>query len=93
MFADFLEKLRQQRALLRQEERGDLIFDAILPIALVLAAVGFMISTQNPYVWLGCAAVIFLMQLWAMKCEDGMLISLYLGATLVASLLHVFKFG
>lgn len=93
MFADFLEKLHQQRTLLRQEERGDVVFDAILPIALVLAAVGFMISTQNPYVWLGCAAVIFLMQLWAMKCKDGMLISLYLGATLVASLLHVFKFG
>ena len=93
MFADFLEKLHQQRTLLRQEERGDVVFDAILPIALVLAAVGFMISTQNLYVWFGCAAVIFLMQLWDMKCHEGMLSSLYLGATLVASLLHVFKFG
>ena len=52
-----------------------------------------MISTQNPYVWLGCAAVIFLMQLWDMKCNEGLLSSLYLGATLVASLLHIFKFG
>lgn len=93
MFADFWTKLRQQRTLLRQEERGDVVFDAILPIALVLAAAGIMANSQNLYVWLGCAAVIFLMQLWAMKCEDGMLISLYLGATLVASLLHVFKFG
>ena len=93
MFADFLEKLRQQRALLRQEERGDLIFDAILPEALVLLAAGYMVSHPNPYVWLGCAAVIFLMQLWDMKRTEGMLSSLYLGMTLVVTLAHIFKFG
>lgn len=93
MFADFLEKLRQQRALLRQEERGDLIFDAILPEALVLLAAGYMVSHPNPYVWLGCAAVIFLMQLWAMKHNDERLSSLYLGMTLAAALVHIFMFG
>lgn len=93
MFADFLEKLRQQRTLLRQEERGEIFLDVTLPVALVLAAVGIMARFQNPYVWLGCAAVIFLMQLWDMKRTEGMLSSLYLGMTLVVTLAHIFKFG